>query len=126
MKIMFDDEIDEEHYLQENPDVRKAVESGAIPSGNYHFKGIGYVEGRKFRWKSASDDVAEKTDPAPASKQPLTAEKANPIKGADAPPAIEKAPPPTGPAQSPGTEKPPTKGPSAPPPKTPGPFFPSR
>jgi hypothetical protein len=30
MKIMFEDEIDEDHYLSENPDVRKAVEGGPV------------------------------------------------------------------------------------------------
>jgi hypothetical protein len=49
MKIMFEDQIDEDHYMNENPDVRNAVREGSIPSANYHFKGIGYVEGRKFR-----------------------------------------------------------------------------
>lgn len=62
MKIMFEDEIDEQHYLNENPDVQKAVSDGLIPSGNYHFKGMGYVEGRKFR--SAQAKAAEQTDPA--------------------------------------------------------------
>ena len=68
MKIMFDDEIDEEHYFKENPDVLQAVKNGQIPSGNYHFKGIGYVEGRKFR----SNHLAAKA-PAAASTNPASA-----------------------------------------------------
>jgi hypothetical protein len=62
MKIMFEDEIDEEHYLKENPDVQKAVKDGLVPSGTYHFKGQGYVEGRPFRPKTNTADPRAKAD----------------------------------------------------------------
>jgi hypothetical protein len=68
MKIMFEDEIDEDHYLSENPDVRKAVEGGQVTSGNYHFKGMGYVEGRKFR-SSQAGSRDEQTPPKPPFSQ---------------------------------------------------------
>jgi hypothetical protein len=49
MKIDFEDDIDEISYLADNPDVSAAVSRGEIPSASYHFKGSGYVEGRKFK-----------------------------------------------------------------------------
>jgi hypothetical protein len=75
MKIMFEDQIDEENYLEENPDVRKAVKDGLIPSGNYHFKGMGNVEGRKFRpaqMAAAPTDPSPQATAAPAGHSPRT------------------------------------------------------
>jgi hypothetical protein len=51
-KLMFHDDIDEQDYLDRYSDVREAVEQGKVSSASYHFKAIGYVEGRKFRPKA--------------------------------------------------------------------------
>jgi hypothetical protein len=40
-------DFDEQAYLEANPDVRKAVERGAIESGHVHYIGFGYFEGRR-------------------------------------------------------------------------------
>lgn len=39
--------FDEEDYLQENPDVRRAVRDGNIESGFAHYLEFGYLEGRR-------------------------------------------------------------------------------
>ena len=39
-------DFDEDSYLSANPDVRQAVQRGAIESGLLHFIGYGYFEGR--------------------------------------------------------------------------------
>lgn len=41
--------IDEEDYLVQNPDVAKAIASGELPNGSYHFKFFGYFEGRQAK-----------------------------------------------------------------------------
>jgi hypothetical protein len=40
-------DFDEQAYLEANPDVRGAVERGAIESGHVHYIGFGYFEGRR-------------------------------------------------------------------------------
>ncbi|EHR01329.1 hypothetical protein [Bradyrhizobium sp. WSM471] len=40
-------DFNEDSYLAANPDVREAVERGAIESGLMHFIGYGYFEGRR-------------------------------------------------------------------------------
>jgi hypothetical protein len=40
-------DFDEERYLQANPDVRDAVQRGDIESGQVHYIGYGYFEGRR-------------------------------------------------------------------------------
>lgn len=41
------DNFDEKRYLDENPDIRQAVNDGNIKSGLHHFKSFGHREGRK-------------------------------------------------------------------------------
>jgi hypothetical protein len=40
-------DFDEDRYLQANPDVRDAVQRGDVESGQIHYIGYGYFEGRK-------------------------------------------------------------------------------
>jgi hypothetical protein len=40
-------DFDEDRYLQANPDVRDAVQRGDLESGQMHYIGFGYFEGRK-------------------------------------------------------------------------------
>ena len=40
-------DFDEESYLRSNPDVRDAINRGEIESGQLHYIGFGYFEGRK-------------------------------------------------------------------------------
>jgi hypothetical protein len=40
-------DFDEERYLQENPDVAKAVARGEVESAHMHYVGFGYFEGRR-------------------------------------------------------------------------------
>ncbi len=44
--------VDEEHYLEKNPDVRAAVEDGRLPSGSHHFIISGYFEKREAKLRS--------------------------------------------------------------------------
>ena len=39
--------VDEGWYLEQNPDVRKAVDTGAFRSGQRHFQLRGFQEGRR-------------------------------------------------------------------------------
>ena len=43
-----DDGFDEGAYLRCNPDVRKAVERGTMPSGALHYQRFGRKEGRRL------------------------------------------------------------------------------
>lgn len=56
--------FNEERYLKENPDIKKAVENGTIKSGLYHFKRHGRREHRKQRaekdFKQAILEIREK------------------------------------------------------------------
>ena len=45
--------FEEEGYLAANPDVRAAVKAGLLSSGEEHFNGVGFGEGR-FVWKKAN------------------------------------------------------------------------
>jgi hypothetical protein len=40
-------DFDEERYLQENPDVARAVSHGEVESAHIHYVGYGYFEGRR-------------------------------------------------------------------------------
>ena len=40
--------FDEQEYLRCNPDVRRAVISGAVKSGLFHYRKVGMAEGRKL------------------------------------------------------------------------------
>ena len=40
--------FDEQAYLRCNPDVRRAVISGAVKSGLFHYRKVGMAEGRKL------------------------------------------------------------------------------
>ncbi len=48
-------EFDEDFYLEQNPDVRKAVEAGNIKDAMTHYLEIGYFEGRHPRGLNRSE-----------------------------------------------------------------------
>ncbi|WP_322529112.1 hypothetical protein R5R73_05875 [Salinicola sp. LHM] len=61
--------FNQEYYLRNNPDVAQAVQSGAIPSAEYHWLNYGAAEGRNPNavfdtqaYLSANPDVAEATE----------------------------------------------------------------
>ncbi|MBW7961808.1 hypothetical protein HYH07_05590 [Bradyrhizobium sp. BR 10261] len=49
-------EFDEDRYLQENPDVAKAISRGEIESAHLHYIGFGYFEGRRGGGPSVDAD----------------------------------------------------------------------
>ncbi len=56
-EVVTPDNFNEERYLQENPDIRRAVESGELKSGWQHFKRHGQKEHRKQKTSEHRDAV---------------------------------------------------------------------